>query len=144
MDKNNGNDGLLENRRKSRAEFAFPIKFNIYSRNSSSRSFSGFIRNMSVGGACIQFDDKYGRVDIDGLANKHVRFAVKVPDVEQIFFNASPIWGRKEDPKKSFSVLIGVEFTEMTDWQVEHLEKFIALRNKDLKMIWNLMDTYME
>ena len=144
MDMNNGNENPQENRRKTRAEFAFPVKFNIYSRNSSSRAFSGFIRNMSVGGACIQFDDKYGRVDMEGPGKKRVRFAINIPDGEQIFFNASLIWGRKEAPKKGFSVLIGVEFAEMTDWQVEHLEKFIALRNKDHKMIWNLMDTYME
>ena len=144
IDMNNGKEIPLDNRRVFRAEFAFPIKFNIYSRNSSSSAFSGFIRNMSVGGACIQFDDKYGRVDIDGLGNKRVRFAVNVPDGEQVFFNSTLIWGRKESPKNGISLLIGVEFAEMTDWQVETLEKFIALRNKDHKMIWNLMDTYME
>ena len=63
---------------------------------------------------------------------------------EQIILIARVRSVEKIDSKQDFSVLIGVEFEDLFDWQLEKLEKIISLRNKDRKMMWNLWEHYVE
>lgn len=97
-----------------------------------------------MGGACVQFKDRYGVVAMDDLKGSRVRLAVKIPQGEKLYLQAFVQWIRKERPRGGFSILMGVELREIADWQVEQIERFISMGNKDQKMMWNLWDHYLE
>lgn len=134
----------MEQRRQPRTKFAFPVKFTFYGSDRISRSFDGYIRDMSMGGACVQFKDRYGVISMDDLKGSRVRLAVKIPQGEKLYLQAFVQWIRKESPGRGFSILMGLELREIADWQVEQIERFISMGNKDQKMMWNLWDHYLE
>ncbi len=142
---NNENIDEAENRKHPRTDFSFPVKISVYSQDFGSKKvFDGYIQNMSMIGACIHFDDKYGRIDMKELKGARVKLAIKVPRGEDVVLNAEVQWVRKEKPDHSFSIMMGIELREIAEWQVEQIEKFIHLRNKDHKMLWSLLDQYLE
>ena len=44
------------------------------------------------------------------------------------------------DPDRDFAYFIGVEFEEMEEWQAEIINRILNLRDKEHKMMWNLLD----
>ena len=132
---------MNEKRKHSRYKFAYPVKFDLFQLSMSSRAFTGIIFNISLGGACVRFEDKYGRVDINSMQGSKVKLAIGITGKEKIFINAMIHWIRKES-RKGMELIMGVEFREIEDWQLEQIEKFIKLKNKDQKMIWNLWENY--
>jgi len=138
------NEKTVENRRQPRTKFVFPVRFDIFLPDRVTKSFDGYIRDMSMGGACVQFRDRYGLIDLDGLKGHRVKLAVRIPQGEQLYLNAVVQWARKENATRGYSVLLGLEIKEIAEWQVEQLERFISMGNKDQKMMWNLWECYME
>ncbi len=141
---NNDKIDEVDDRKQSRTDFSFPVKISIYSQGFASKSkFDGYIQNMSMNGACIHFEDKYGRIYMKDLKGARIKFAIKVPRGEDIVLNAVINWARKEKPEHSFSIVMGIELREIAEWQFKQIEEFINLRNKDHKMLWNLLDQYL-
>jgi len=138
------NEKTVENRRQPRTKFVFPVSFDIFLPDRVIKSFDGYIRDMSMGGACVQFRDRYGLIELDGLKGHRVKLAVRIPQGEQLYLHAVVQWARKENASRGFSVLIGLEIKEIAEWQVEQMERFISMGNKDQKMMWNLWECYME
>lgn len=133
----------IDNRKHARYKFAYPVNFDLFQPGVDSRSFSGFLFNISIGGACIQFEDRYGRIDPGLLVGSRVKVDISIPEGEHIYLGAIIHWIRRS-PGKSFNILAGLEFRDVLDWQLEHLEKFINIRNKDQKMIWNLWENFVQ
>ncbi len=130
-----------ENRRYSRHQFAYPVKFDLFAPALASRSFSGVLYNISIGGACIQFEDKYGRIDPNSLNGSRVKVAIGIPEEEKVYLSAKIHWIRRAS-EKGFTFLMGIEYKDIEDWQLEHIERFIHLKNKDQKMLWNLWENH--
>ncbi len=142
MDNENFNEN--EDRAEIRSDFSFPVKISIYSKDFASKNiFDGYIQNMSMNGACLHFEDKYGRISMNSLKGTRVKLAIKVPRGDEVILNGSIHWARKEIPDHSFTIMIGVELREIAEWQVKQIEKFINLKNKDHKMLWSLLDQYL-
>ncbi len=141
---NNENIDESEDRKQPRTDFSFPVKISIYSQNfGSKKAFDGYIQNMSMNGACVHFEDKYGRIYLKDLKGARIKLTIKVPRGEDVILNAVIGWARKEKPEHSFSIIMGIELREIAEWQVKQIEDFISLRNKDHKMLWSLLDQYL-
>ncbi len=130
-----------DNRRYSRYQFAYPVKFELFKPNLASLSFTGVLYNISIGGACIQFEDKYGRIDPNSLNGSRVKIAIVIPEQEKVYLSAMIHWIRRAS-EKGFTFLMGIEYKDIEDWQLEHIEKLIHLKNKDQKMLWNLWENH--
>lgn len=132
---------LIEQRKHKRHIFAYPVKFDLYRKHPVSISFAGVIYNISIGGACVQFEDKYGRLDIGTLPGSCLKVVINIPESKKIYLSALIHWARRE-AETGFTLLMGIEFREIEDWQIEQIEQFIYLKNKDQKMLWNLWEDY--
>ncbi len=130
-----------DNRRYSRHQFAYPVKFDLFKPSLATVSFTGVLYNISIGGACVQFEDKYGRIDLDSFKGSRVKLAIGVPEAEKVYLSAMIHWIRRAS-KKGFTILMGIEYKDIQDWQLDHIEKFIHLKNKDQKMLWNLWENH--
>jgi len=132
---------LTEQRRHKRHTFAYPVKFDLFQKPPVSISFTGVIYNISIGGACVQFEDKYGRLAIDTLQGSRIKLVISIPEVKKIHLSAVIHWVRRES-ETGFALDMGIEFKGIEDWQLEQIEQFINLKNKDQKMLWNLWEDY--
>lgn len=133
-----------DKRTDQRNKFAYPVKFNLLLSDVESRSFTGSIYNMSIGGACILFEDKNGQIDLDKTKGSQIELTVNISQVERIHINALIHWIRREVPQNIFSYLMGIKFREIAAGQVDQIEKFMQLKNKDQKMMWNLWERYLQ
>ncbi len=131
-------------RRHRRVKFVYPVEFKILSPGFEKKNFRGLFSTISMGGAGFYFKDKYGLIDLTIIEESRIKLEINVLQEEQIILIARVRSVEKIDSKQDFSVLIGVEFEDLFDWQLEKLEKIISLRNKDRKMMWNLWEHYVE
>ena len=131
-------------RRHRRVKFVYPVEFKILSPGFENRPFRGLFSTISMRGAGFYFKDKYGLINPEEIEDSRIKLEINVLQEEQIILIARIRSVRRDDSKQDFSVLIGVEFEDLFDWQLEKLEKIISLRNKDRKMMWNLWEHYIE
>jgi c-di-GMP-binding flagellar brake protein YcgR len=126
-----------------RNKFAYPVTFNLFLSDFESRPFTGSIYNISIGGACILFEEKNGQIDVEKMKGSRIKLTVGISQGERIHINALIHWIRRDVPQNIFSYLMGIKFKEIADWQADQIEKFMQLKNKDHKMIWSLWERYL-
>lgn len=131
----------LDQRRHERSSFAYPVDFKILSHQMESVYYNGYIENVSVSGAGILFEDKYGKVNLNELKNSKVKMSIIMPDGEKVALISGVRWISK-DPAQKFIIRIGLQFENVEDWQLVAVKKLIRLKNKDHNMMWNLWENY--
>jgi hypothetical protein len=134
-------EDVRDRRKYPRSEFTYPAEFKVFSQNLENISFNGYLKDISISGACLQFDDKYGRLNLKDTSNVKIKISFSVPNEDKVSILAILRWVTKMD-LKTFSVKIGIEFTELNGWQSDIIEKLIGLKNKDHNMMWNLWEQY--
>ncbi len=135
------NNNLIDRRKHRRSEFAYPVDIKFFSPHPDNTSFSSYMKDISVSGACIEFEDRYGRVNLEELPGFRVKITISMPSGGKISVLSRIKWIRK-DTTRHFFIVMGVEFENMEDWQLEDIKKFISLKNKDHNMMWNLWEQY--
>lgn len=137
MENNTGQD----RRKHTRYEFAYPVEFKLFSPQLQSTYINGFIENISVQGACIQFGDKYGRINPEDLSGSRVKLSIVMPDGDSVSLLSLVRWKSGNGPE-SFFLRMGMEFDEIGDWQTESINNLIGMKNKDINMMWGLWDQF--
>lgn len=132
-----------ERRRHERSEFAYPVEFKITLPSGVETAFAGNIVDLSLGGAQMQCDDRYGRIELRDLKNVRIMVSLTLPEGEKIDLAASVRWMRRLG-NKPFGLSMGIQFEEMEEQQRDSVERIITLKNKDKNMIWNLWEHYDE
>lgn len=128
-------------RRDERTGFTYPLELKIFSAQLTDTFFSGYIEDISVSGAGIKFEDRYGRVQVDGLAGKGAKLLVSMPHGDDIALLSTIMWIRR-DMNEKMIVKVGIAFQRLEDWQLNTVKKLISLKNKDQNMMWNLFENY--
>lgn len=138
-------DGIEEDvrdrRKHPRSEFTYPTEFKVFSQNLENMSFNGYLKDVSMSGACLEFDDKYGRLNLKNASDVKIKISFSVPNEDKVSILAIIRWITKEEAR-TFSVKMGIEFQEMDSWQSNIIEKLIGMKNKDHNMMWNLWEQY--
>jgi hypothetical protein len=134
-------DDVKDRRKYLRSEFTYPAEFKVFYQNLEHISFNGYLKDVSISGACLQLDDKYGRFNIKDTTNVKIKISFSVPNEDKVSIFAIIRWITKIDPR-TFSVKIGIEFKDMEGWQLDIIEKLIGMKNKDHNMMWNLWEQY--
>ncbi len=122
----------------------YPVTFKIFSQGSSSRSMNALFKNISINGATIQFNDKYGLIDPTTIINSRVKIELNIFRNDKVFLFATVRSLIEADQNNDSAYLIGVEFEKMEKWQEEHIKKMANLRDKEHNMMWNLLDRNQE
>jgi len=95
-------------------------------------------------GATIQGKDKYGLVDTTTTINVRAKIELDIFQQEKVFLFARVRSVIEADPDQDSTYVIGVEFEEMEEWQQEIINRIFNMRDKEHKMIWNLLDRNQE
>ena len=128
-------------RRHERNEFIYPLELKIFSPLLTNISFNGYIEDISASGAGIKFEDRYGRVLIDGLGGAGIKLIIRMPHGDDIALLSTIRW-IKRDINQKMIVKVGIEFQTLDDWQLHAVKQLIGLKNKDQNMMWNLFENY--
>jgi hypothetical protein len=133
--------GVSDRRKYPRSVFTYPVELKIFSQRNGYSSFSGYLDNISISGACIKIEDRYGRINLKELLDSRAKVAIYMPQGEKVMFFSSVRWVKKDNTQR-FIIKIGIEFENIENWQLEAIEKLITLKNKDKGMMWTLWEHY--
>ena len=145
MDKENLIDGTVQkeqlaNKRRHPRAIAYPVEFKVFCENPV--SFDGYLKDISRSGACLQFEDRYGRLNFDKVNDSQLRLSLSMPEGNNVIILAQIKWVRKVPG--TVSCKIGIEFEYIESWQLDVIENLIGMKNKDHNMMWNLWKQYTE
>lgn len=73
-----------------------------------------------------------------------IELTIDVPQGEQVSLNTRICWIKKDNLQKSSSVLIGLEFDEINEGQLEQIRRLTRIRKKDHQMLNDLFDYYVK
>ncbi|MBI5409547.1 MAG: PilZ domain-containing protein [Nitrospirae bacterium] len=136
-----GESDSIDRRNFPRSVFTYPAEFKLFSRNAEYTSFNGCLKDISLSGACLEFEDRYGRFNLKNANNEKVKISFRDPRGDKVNVFAKIRWIKKPDPG-SFTINIGIAFIDTESWQLEVIEKLIGMRNKDQNMMWDLWEKY--
>jgi hypothetical protein len=147
-------------RRHPRSVFIYPVAFELFSLKKEPAFYNGngYLRDISLSGAGLQFEDKYGRFVIseqeDGKINfkdKYGRFEFSEDNVK-VNIHLSFFWGENaclfapvqwiKKVERSFQMKMGVEFIDLENSQLAVIEKLIRFKSKEHHMMWTLWEQY--
>jgi hypothetical protein len=131
-------DGFMNKRRHLRSTFTYPVEFKIFTQNAV--ALKGVLRDISLGGSCLEFDDPYRRVVLKQAVNASLKLSLAIPGFDQMFVLARIQWIKNIE--NTTMVKLGIEFTDVTMDQVDLIDKLVGMRNKDHNMLWNLWEEY--
>ena len=130
------------NRRKhERIGFTYPLQLKIFSSQLNNMTYKGYIEDISLSGAGISVEDRYGRIPIDGLEGKGAKLLVSMPHGDDISLLSTIMWIRR-DTNEKMNIKVGIAFEKLEDWQLKTVKQLISLKNKDQNMMWNLFENY--
>lgn len=135
---------LSEKRECARLKFSYPVELKLFSPNLITRSYMGYIKDISRKGACIQIKDRYRRFDRIERRDSWLEIVISVPRGERVSLNARICWIRKDVPQQDSSVLTGLEFQNINDRHLEQINRLSRIRKKDQTMLTNLFDHYIK
>ena len=130
MEKMEGPLGSLKHRNEKRNAISIPAKVFIVDPNwlesGFPNTYSGLVKDLSVGGMCIHLKEGNDRLNTDGLLGKKIKVKVNLPRQNQsAFFLGEICWGRRGN-RTDPVVEIGVQFVEVTDTHIKHIEQLMA------------------
>lgn len=134
-------DNPIDRRKHERSDFAYPVELKLFSQYSDYGKFSGFVQNVSISGACIQFEDRYGKMDINSLKGINIKITIILPEGDDLSVPCRIRWATR-DRTKNFAINIGVEFTYTTDLHLTAIKDLLNRKNKDRNMMWSLWEQY--
>ncbi len=132
---------LMDRRKQPRTTFSYPAEFRLISSETEQSYYSGCLQDLSLSGVCMEFEDRYGRLDLMKLPEAKIKIRVCTPQGETIMLPSVIKWAKKQR-EQQFIIQMGIEFITVEDWQLEGIRKLIILKNQDRNMMWNLLEQY--
>jgi len=131
-------DPYANRREHLRSIFTYPVEFKVFTQNPV--VLKGILRDISMGGSCLEFEDPYKRVILKDAANSSVKLTLSIPGSEKIFILAKIRWIRNVN--NTSTVKIGISFNDLPAEQENAISQLIGMKNKDHNMMWNLWEEY--
>jgi hypothetical protein len=136
----NCEEALVNRRRHLRSVFTYPVEFKLLSHRPEALSFAGYLKDISLGGACLEVEDPYGRLDIAEAKNGRVILGLNIPRENKTNVSAQVQWVRKKEGTSH--VKMGILFSDLDYRDSTVIERLIGLKSKDHNMMWNLWEQY--
>jgi hypothetical protein len=129
---------LIDRRRHERSTFTYPVEFIIFTKNPV--SLKGYLKDISLGGSCLEFDDPYKRIVLSEALNAKLKLILTVPGIDKMSVLANIQWIR--NIQNTPTVKLGIELKDVTMYQIDLISKLVGLKNRDRNMLWNLWEEY--
>ena len=136
----NAEETLTDKRRHPRTVFTYPVEFRLFSQKNENIFFSGYLKDISIGGACLEFEDRYGRFSCSDAENAKVKLSLSIPRENKVNIFAYIQWTKKIE--KTLHIKIGIAFKDLDYGELAVIEKLTGLKNKDHNMMWTLWEQY--
>ena len=134
-------DPLINRRRHPRSAFTYPVEFKLFSpQKADGVSYSGYLKDISLGGAGLQFEDPYGRFNLTETDSAKIKLVLSIPRENKVSLFANIQWVKKIEG--SLSIKMGISFKDLEYNEQAVIEKLIGLKGKDHNMMWNLWEQY--
>ena len=106
---------------------------------------NGFTDDMSLGGACIRLGEKYWTGYSIDMVGKNVEILINIPKVSaDLNVLGKIVWKREISYEGRKTVLIGVEFRELTGKDLEFLKKHSYIGEGEEEMIYSLWESFVK
>ena len=150
-DVENCGEAAADQRRCLRSVFTYPVEFKLLSQKIEENHmlqkllvfvapFTGYLRDISLGGAAIQAEDRNGRFNIQEAESGRVLLTLSIPHGGKVNVPARIQWVKKEEGTSS--ITMGISFKGLDHKDLILIEKLIGLKGKDYNMLWNLWEQY--
>jgi len=136
----NCEEALKNGRRHLRTVFTYPVEFKVLSQKAESMSFVGYLKDISLDGAGLEIEDRYGRFNAYEAENGRVILTLSIPRENRIKISARIQWVKKKEG--SSHVRMGISFKDLDYADLTVIERLIGLKGKDHNMMWNLWEQY--
>jgi hypothetical protein len=133
-------ESFLNRRRHLRSVFTYPVEIKFISRKLESVSFVGYLKDISLGGAGLEIEDPYGRLNINEAKSGRVILTLNIPRENKTHVLAHIRWIEKKGG--TGRVEMGIAFKHLDYGDVTAIERLIGLKGKDHNMMWNLWEQY--
>ncbi len=125
-----------------------PIKTNlklILADGKTKLDSTGFTRDMSLGGACIELEEKYWGTKQDVVIDSDAILNIYLPNVnETLEITGTVLWVRKDTQDGKDLLLIGIRFKRLSDADRDFLNKYCFGSDGEQNLIWDLWETYVK
>jgi hypothetical protein len=136
----NREEGLTDQRRHLRTVFTYPVEFRLVSPKAESLTFTGNLKDISLGGAALEVEDRYGRFNMSEAENGRGVLSLSIPRENKMRVSARVEWVKKEEG--TTHIKLGISFKDLDYNDLTVIEKLIGLKGKDHNMLWNLWEQY--
>ena len=144
-------EASAERRTYLRSVFTYPVEFKLLSQRVEDNhmlqkllaftpSFSGYLRDISLGGAAIQVEDRNGRFNLQEAEHGKVLLTLNIPNAIKAKVYARVQWVKKEEDTSD--IRMGISFKSLACNDLSVIEKLIGMKGKDYNMLWNLWERY--
>jgi hypothetical protein len=107
--------------------------------------FEGLTQDISLGGACIVLGAKYRMGPFTDIIGKNVNIHIGIPETDRgINMLGTIAWGKEVSDQEKKTVVVGVEFNEMTVTDRELLKKYCHESDGAENLICNLWESLMK
>ena len=131
-------DPYANRRAHLRSAFTYPVEFKIFTQNPV--VLKGILRDISLGGSCLEYEDPYRRIILDDAVNSSVKLTLNIPGYDKLFILAKIRW--ITNIENTSLVKLGIEFSDLAPDQLHIINELIGMKNKDHNMMWNLWEAY--
>lgn len=143
IDSSPNTDGSPANRRRHfRSVFTFPVELELLSQKPEGITFTGYLKDISMGGAGLEMEDSYGRFNVAKAENGTVRLTISIPRENKVHLFAHVRWVKKVE--RTYTIKMGISFKDLDYETSKTIEKLIGLKGKDHTMIWNLWEQHFQ
>jgi hypothetical protein len=134
-----------------RSVFTYPVEFKLLSQKIEENHMlqkllvfvaplTGYLSDISLGGAAIQAEDRDGRFNIQEAESGRVLLTLSIPHGDKVNVPARIQWVKKEEGTSN--ITMGISFKSLDHKGLILIEKLIGLKGKDYNMLWNLWEQY--
>jgi hypothetical protein len=144
-------DALTDQRRYLRSVFTYPVEFKLFSQKVKDNRmlqnllvfvppFNGYLKDISLGGAAIQAEDRDGRFNVQEAEGSKVLLTLGVPHEGKVNVFAHIRWVKKEEGTSK--IRMGISFKNLEHKDLMLIERLIGMKGKDYNLLWNLWEQY--
>ncbi|TFG35224.1 MAG: cyclic nucleotide-binding domain-containing protein, partial [Nitrospirales bacterium] len=101
--------------------------------------------NVSQGGACLNLGEKYWSGSSANLVGKKAKMLVNVPKASLSFeVTGSIMWKKEVSYDETTHVLVGIQFTQISEDDFNFLKKYCYVGDGEQDMIFGLWESYVK
>jgi len=148
-DPNETQDGRVWSSVRRFVRHEIPTKVNLIispkTENTPSTQTTGFTRDISLGGACIDLGGKHLPIPVEALQDAGIKVTIKLPSLDQTLeIDGTIVWSFKGKDSEDAGVLVGVQFSTLSDADRNALEGYCSGGDAEQNLLWNLWDDFVK